>query len=81
MLPSLSDMVIQFDNQVVLKEGFKTRPYHHNTTLSNDTTQTIYWELGVDAPDIDDGIFTLEPQRGTLERGQRATVRVSFYPR
>jgi hypothetical protein len=27
------------------------------------------------------GVFVLEPQKGTLERGQRATVRVSFYPR
>jgi hypothetical protein len=49
---SLSEMEIDFGKKVVLKEGFKTRPYHISTILTNDTGKTLQWELGLDAPDV-----------------------------
>lgn len=67
----------------MLKEGFKTMPYHINTILSNDTSnKTLQWELGTGhSPMIEKGIFVIQPVRGTLEKGQKASVRISFYPK
>jgi hypothetical protein len=47
---SISDVVIDFGNKVVLKEGFKTQPYHIHTIVTNDTDKTLQWELGIDSP-------------------------------
>eukprot|EP01119_Soliformovum_irregulare_P018090 TRINITY_DN5485_c0_g2_i1.p1 TRINITY_DN5485_c0_g2~~TRINITY_DN5485_c0_g2_i1.p1 ORF type:complete len:1724 (+),score=575.60 TRINITY_DN5485_c0_g2_i1:408-5174(+) len=79
---TLSHQIIDFGNQVVLKEGFKSQPYHISTVLSNDTAQTLSWELDM-STDIDFpmGTFVLEPGKGVLEKGQKASVRVSFSPK
>ncbi|PRP78761.1 hypothetical protein PROFUN_00934 [Planoprotostelium fungivorum] len=78
---TLTEMVVQFGPKVVLKEGFKTQPYHNTTTLTNDSNQDLVWEIGSDHPLIESGIFQIEPRKGTLEPRQCASVRVSFYPR
>jgi hypothetical protein len=77
---SLSEMVVDFGNRVLLNENSKSA-YHITTILSNDSTNTLQWELGLNYPDIANGSFILEPRRGTLEKGQKASVRISFYPR
>ncbi len=64
-------MVVDFGNKVVLKEGFKTQPYHINTILKNDTAKTLQWELGLEHPIIQKGIFVLEPSKGKMNENRQ----------
>ena len=72
--------MVDFGNRVLLNENSKSA-YHITTILTNDSAKTLQWDLGLINSDIVNGSFILEPRRGTLEKGQKASVRVSFYPR
>lgn len=78
----LSETVVDFGKRVVVR-GSSVNPYTYTLHLASRTSQPLPFRFAVSelCPPEDLGVFSFEPQEGTLNHDTPLAVRVLFLPR
>lgn len=78
----LSKTDINFENKIVARDRIKKVPYSMDVTLTNAEDDPLTWETDTSSLHRGhvEGVYRLDPSSGSLQPGERATVRVSFLP-